>query len=161
MTRFLVGKFDLWGIEMKEKGRKITMILLVAAMILAGVFGFLWHRECSSYAELEQLCLHSAHSAHERFSDYHATGSSFSYYYGVAELVSFYNSYKLLCVETEGSTDTNCLYLNNLIGSLMLSQEAPEEVSDQLVAITALLSENIYDDNAFDLAFYVHNQLSE
>ena len=146
---------------MKENGRRITVIFLVTAMILAVVFGFLWYRERNDHTDLEQLCAHSASSAHARFCDYHATGSTFSYHYGVAELVSFYNSYKLLCVETQGSTDTNCLYLNNLIGSLMLSREAPEEVSDQLVAITALLSENIYDDNAFDLAFFVHNQLSE
>ena len=116
-------------------------------------------KEKSEYTELENLCRYSAVRVHDRFVQYQQRGSEYDYRYGVSELVSFLNSYKLLTVETERQTNTDCLYLNQLIGKLMDIPHLNRDQLRQLVEIAGLLCENIRDETAYQRIFSLFNEL--
>ena len=97
--------------------------------------------------------------SHSRFCDYRDEGSAYDYHYGVSEFVSFYNSYMSLITADSGQTDVNCIYLNQLIGRLMYFPELTDDQVGQLVAITAMLSEDIYDENAYNQMFSLFNSM--
>ena len=103
--------------------------------------------------------MYSAERAAERFRQYEEYRSEFDYHYAVSELNSFCNAYHYLVVETEGSTDTNFVWLNQLVGELM---DYPELTQEQIVLLASAmdtLSGNISDDNAYDDIFAVYNEL--
>ena len=144
-----------------QKNPKILAIALSVVLLASTVFGCLWILEKRDHSELEQLCRYSAHRACERFGSYRDKDSGYDYDYGVSELVSFYNSYMNLIIGETGSTDTNCIYLNQLLGVLMKKPELTAEQKNTLVMITDQLSRDIYDVNVYDDIFFLYNQLRE
>ena len=101
---------------MKKNYLYCALVILTCLSIL--LCGF-WMKGKREHKDLETLCQYSAGRVYERFARYQQQGSEYDYHYGVSEMVSFLNSYKLLIVETEGQTNTNCGYLNQLVGKLM------------------------------------------
>jgi len=142
------------------KNRKGYVILIAVLLCVSIVFACLWIAEKKDHSELEDLCVVSAYRAHDRFSRYLDSGSAYDYAYGVAELESFLNSYMSLVVLETGSTDPNCVYLNQLIGRLMNQPELTQEQKKMLVSISAGLKENIYDLNVYDDVFALYNELT-
>lgn len=139
---------------------KYYIATLIVVICVAIVFYALWVRKSRDHSDLEQQCQYAARLAQDRFEDFRAKGSDYDYHYGVAQLVSFYDSYLLLTVETQGETNANCLYLNQLLGVLMDYPELTSEQVSQLVAITAILGRDISDANAFNQIFALYNQLT-
>lgn len=141
-------------------GKRLMAVLLAIALCLSGVLYGLWVKERNDHSELEELAQYCANSANKRFEDYRARPSDFNFNYGVSEFVSFYNAYFKLTVEKDGSTDSNVLYINQLIADLMFEPEEAKGYIDELIQITNLLEADIYDDEAYRLIFSLHNQLS-
>lgn len=142
------------------KNRKGNVILIAVLLCASFVFAGLWIGEKRDHSELEDLCVSSAYRAYDRFSRYLDSGSAYDYAYGVAELESFFNSYMSLVVLETGSTDPNCVYLNQLIGTLMDYPELTKHQKMMLVSISAGLKENIYDLNVYDDIFALYNELT-
>ena len=142
------------------KNRKVYVFLIALLLCASIIFAGLWIGEKRDHSELEDLCIYSAYSAYDRFSRYLENGSAYDYAYGVAELESFLNSYMSLVVLKTGSTDPNCVYLNQLIGVLMDQPELTDSQKMMLVSICAGLKENIYDLNVYDDIFALYNELA-
>ena len=142
------------------KGKKLLALLLIMAVCCAAVFGILWSREKKDHSDLEFLCRYSAYRAYDRFSKLRDGDSDYDYRYGVAELTSFYNAYMNLVIANTDTTDTNCLYLNQLLGELMDATELTQERINELITISSMLSEDIYDESAFQRIFSLYNELS-
>jgi len=141
---------------MKKTFLYSTLVFFVCfTIVLCG----LWTKERTEYAGLENLCRYSAGRVQDRFVQYQQRGSEYDYRYGVSELVSFLNSYKLLIVETEGQTNTNCLYLNQLIGKLMGLPSLTSDQAGRLAEIGGLLSKDIRDETAYQKIFSLFNEL--
>lgn len=142
------------------KHKKLLMTALIVALCASTVFCALWVRQTRDHSDLEQQCQYASRLAYERFRDYQDNGSDYDYYYGVSQLVSFYDSYTYLVTETEGSTDTDCLYLNQLLGVLMDYPELTTEQVRTLVNITSELSWEISNPNAYNQIFLLYNELT-
>ena len=140
--------------------RRVCCILMIAAVFCSGVFAFLWNQERKDHGDLESLCVSCAYRAFDRFSELREGKSDFNYCYGVAEMTAFYNVYMKLTVETTGSTDANCVYLNQLLGDLMYQPELTAQQVNELIAISFMLSEDIYDESAYQRVFSLHNELT-
>jgi len=140
--------------------KKILVVLLAISVLGCAVFGWLWNRQRNDASDLERACAFAAGNANARFWDYLCEGNEYDYRYGVAELTAFYDAYALLCSETEGSSDTNCLHTNQLLGVLMDYPALQEEQVKMLVELTGLLKEDPRDGNAYILVFDLYNQLA-
>lgn len=138
---------------------KLLCIALVVFICLSVMFFGNWMFEKQNNAELESLCQYSAGRMRGRFADYGENGSEYDYHYGVSELVSFYNAYFHLTAESAGSTDSNCLHINLLLGELMKYPELSSEQINLMVSVAGMLLENVHDDNAHRLIFELYNTL--
>ncbi len=140
--------------------RKVLAVLLAISILGCAAFSLLWSCLRNDAPVMEQACTYAAGNANARFWDYLSYGNEYDYRYGVAELTAFYDAYVLLCTETEGSTNTNCLHINQLLGILMDYPVLQEEQVKMLVELTGLLKENPGDGNAYVLVFDLYNQLT-
>jgi len=89
-----------------------------------------------------------------------SNANEYDYHYGVAELTAFYDAYCILRIETKGELDTNCLYINQLLGELLDHPELNEDQVKMLVELSGILKENPHDGNAYVLVFALYNELT-
>ncbi len=132
-------------------------VLIVCLIILALVFAFLWQTEKSNRDDLRLLAQASAKDAHSQFKEYQEMGHESSYWYGVAAFRSFEQAYYLL---TEGTNkNINYTFFNQVYGALVLSPDKCQSHVAELVAATAVIANDIEDDNGFIRMSELYNLL--
>lgn len=130
----------------RQKGKRLAALLLAFSLALNILLFGLWQYEKRNEEKLERFCASSAYAARECFADYVHYGNTVYYWQGVAEYRGFMQAYYLL---VDGKNSGNYNFCSKLYNNLLYEQERVEPYMEELRRAMRMLTEDIYDENAF------------